>query len=178
MDRVVGQVAYRYARRVWWAEESELKQVGYKAAIEAERTFDPRVGVPETAYVRKAVHFAIRGFITKMVAPVTGGEQEERVKLHREFVDDEVLRCSEPTPEDQVDIQEHLQALRARMREVCSQVNGALDGLDSLLREELPASDGVTARDERGDAYKKRDVARRCLRDDRRLLMLLKRRED
>jgi hypothetical protein len=175
-DRIVSKVAAAYARKCWWADPDDLVQVGREAALRAARTFDPRVGVPETAYLRRSVAFAIRGWLWHESAPVSGGTQDQRRGLHRAPIEDEdgpLIPCGVPSPEELAEEKRYIEALRARMEEACAYDPHARSGLRSLLRDVYPAESGESAH----DGYKARGAARRCLRDDPVLWRMLRRKE-
>jgi DNA-directed RNA polymerase specialized sigma24 family protein len=98
----VYRTAARYKRRCWWASTHDLVQEGFLAVCEADRTYEPQVGVPYEAYVCRAVALAMKRALWKESAPVTGGQHrpEETLRgLHRSSRPTESLGDTVPSPE-------------------------------------------------------------------------------
>lgn len=85
LDAVAHRVARRYAARCWWAGLDDLLQVARLACVEAERTFDKRVGVPLDAYAWRAAVNSVRRYLWRMSAPVSASDhhQTEVAGMHR-----------------------------------------------------------------------------------------------
>lgn len=77
-DKLVCAAAKRYLRRCWWAAEDDLVQVGREACLRAERTFDPRVGLPEEGYVWRAIVLSMKAALWHESSPVSGGMNNPR----------------------------------------------------------------------------------------------------
>jgi DNA-directed RNA polymerase specialized sigma24 family protein len=73
---VVARVARRYAKRCWWAEVDDLSQTGWEAATSARASFDPSVGVPEAAYLWRAIVNSMRRYLWRESSPVSGGHSD------------------------------------------------------------------------------------------------------
>jgi hypothetical protein len=176
-DKVVRSVAARYKARCWWAETDDLIQVGSEAALHAARTFDPRVGVPEDAYLRRSVALAIKGWLWKQSAPVTGGDRDTRKGLRRAPIEDAegipLLHCALPSPEGLVVHKEWVDEVRARMVALTEHDPVAAAGLRLLLDEGYPAEDDESA----DEAYKARNRARTCLQSDPTIWRMLRHKE-
>ncbi len=63
--------ARRYARRVWWAKEEDMRQEALVAVLKARETFDPTHGAPFGAYALRAAMLAIRPYLWKNSSPVS-----------------------------------------------------------------------------------------------------------
>ena len=121
---LVLSVARAYKRKCWWAEVEDLAQVGYLAAFEAEPYFDEGVGVPFSAYIRRAIVLAMKRELWRMSAPVSGGmhrPEEQRAGLIRAPCDEhtkgEPFTGAKSTPDaERAMMQEEWRALvRARL---------------------------------------------------------------
>lgn len=95
---VAERVARRYARRVFWAEEDDLRQEAYAVALTACRSWDPAVGVPLAAYVWRACVLGLRSHLWRSSAPVA--ETDHRLHtlrgVHRAPLE-EALLVESPT---------------------------------------------------------------------------------
>lgn len=75
-DRIIAtaaKAARRYARKVWWADEDDLRQEAALAALQATREggpYDPETGVPVGAYVWRACVLHLRAYLWQQSAPV------------------------------------------------------------------------------------------------------------
>jgi len=89
LTRVADSVARAYLRRCWWADLDDLRQEALLACTQAERTWDPKVGVPLTAYVRRAAVLAVRRWLWRQSAPVSASWHKlpELAGLHRAPMD-------------------------------------------------------------------------------------------
>ena len=85
----------RLARRLcgrgccWWAEAEDLRQIGWRAALEADPSWDRRVGVPRLSYLMVAARRAMWGALWRQSAPVSAGDHhlEDLAGLHRAPLD-------------------------------------------------------------------------------------------
>lgn len=155
-EEVVTQVARCYARRCWWAELDELKQVGHLAIAEASRSYDPAVGVSAYKYARKACVFAMARYLWEASSPVSGGKHRPKVSkrgLRRTEVTTTgvdglgediatamlLVDTDLPTTEVLVDDVTWHRRVRARLRELAA-ASGLDDVLPVLLEETTPAA--------------------------------------
>lgn len=58
LDQIATSVALKYKRRASWVDVDEFRQVAWLAICRAARTFNPVVGIPLKAYVRRAAVLA------------------------------------------------------------------------------------------------------------------------
>lgn len=97
LDKVVAKVAGRYAQLCWWAEEEELKQEAWIAALDATRTWDPTVGVPLGAYAWRAAVLHLRTWLWKNSSPVSApASASEEVRKFRRAGFNETNELIEP----------------------------------------------------------------------------------
>lgn len=98
VKRAAEGVARRYARRVFWADEDDLRQEAYVIAIDARRRWDPTVGVPLSAYAWRACALGLRNYLWRQSAPVT--ETDHRLTtlrgVHRAEVNEDCWRAPSP----------------------------------------------------------------------------------
>lgn len=89
MHKVARSVARRMARKCWWADVEDLQQEALLEMLKARPRFDPRVGVPLEAFLRKAAYDAVGRALLKSSAPVSASwhKMKELVGLHRAAVD-------------------------------------------------------------------------------------------
>lgn len=78
IERVARQVARKYARRVWWADEDDLMQEAREACVRASRTWDSTVGVSLEAYLWRAAMLTLRKWCWRQSSPVSGGMHDPR----------------------------------------------------------------------------------------------------
>lgn len=148
-------VATFYSRKCWWADKDDLVQAAELAAINAQRTFDPRVGVPEDAYLWRSMALALQRELWRDSSPVSGGMHRPReayAGLHRASLDPpktgtgsklgrvkEYAFCSKaPSPEQHVSDAEWEARVRARL-----ELLSTPDVVCALLTEEAPAATAV-----------------------------------
>ncbi len=89
LQEVANKVAGRYARRVFWADLADLKQEAMVAALRAQKTWDPEVGVPLEAYAWRACVFHLRTYLWRQSAPVS--ETDRRLGTLRGVHAEELL---------------------------------------------------------------------------------------
>lgn len=139
---MAGKVASRYARRCWWADKDDMRQVATVAILEAHGTFDSSVGVPIEGYAWRAAVLAVRHYLWKNTAPVN--ESDHNVKnlrgVVRAPVEDALSVADEnPTPEDEARrLLWHKRAHEAIRAVLDDGVDGHL-AEDVLLHEMKPA---------------------------------------
>jgi DNA-directed RNA polymerase specialized sigma24 family protein len=73
IESQVNEAARRYARRVWWANEEDLKQEGWVAALEAAASWKPTGGASLKWYVWTAIVRSMRNLLLRDSAPVKAG---------------------------------------------------------------------------------------------------------
>lgn len=85
-DQLATSAAKHYKRKCWWADFDDLKQVAALTIVQASKTYDPRVGVPEDAYCWRAIINRIQRHLWAASSPVSGGSHRPRESykgLHR-----------------------------------------------------------------------------------------------
>lgn len=128
---LVDRLARRYARRCWWADEEDLRQVAWLSAIEARARF-----VPSAGSVGGFFHLRIKRDIARWLlqnsSPVSSKDNPERyglVGLTRLPIEHAPpIPCMDPE-------EEHL--LRARHRAVAEAVRAAVHPDDHDALEEM-----------------------------------------
>lgn len=120
LQTAAAAVARRYARRVWWADESELRQEALVAAYEvrARGTYDPTCNIPLRAYVERACAYRLRAYLWRQSAPVSAPHRKltSLAGLHRAALDE----CSATTETDPLVLlceKEHALAVRTGVEE-------------------------------------------------------------
>ena len=99
---IVYQTVAAYKRRCWWLDTADMAQVGFIAALEAERSFAPEAATEFAAYVRRAVTYAIKRALWLESAPVSGGThrpEQTRIGLHRATLLDDICADANDNPE-------------------------------------------------------------------------------
>lgn len=71
VEGMINKVVCWYAKRVWWADLSDLRQEAWVAVLEAERTYDPARG-PRSSYMRRAVWNRLGNYLGAQASPVSG----------------------------------------------------------------------------------------------------------
>lgn len=141
---VIERVVRRYRRRCWWADAEDMRQEAAVAGLLAMRSWDPRVGVPWRAYLRRAVSRWLSGYLWRQSSPVSGTRGEEARGLHRAPLSD-ALVDRQPRPDEALVEAEWVQAVQARLALVA--VKHGLDlGLRAMLSgdpEEWARREGV-----------------------------------
>ena len=95
--KIADQVARRYAALCWWAELDDLRQEGWVAALEAERTWRPDGGASLATYARRAVVLRLRDCLWRASKPVTGPQHRgERLRGLRAVSDAVLARREAP----------------------------------------------------------------------------------
>ena len=91
--RAVEVSAASFAKRIWWTDREDLQQQGWLYATEImnrQRTFDPSVGVPLFAYLKRAVSRLLYNYVCGLSAPVSAPRRNAGVPkgLQRAPADD------------------------------------------------------------------------------------------
>jgi hypothetical protein len=182
-ERVVARVVRHYARKCWWADADDLRQVGREAALKARRTFVAACGVPEEAYVKRAVQLAIRHALWAESAPVSGGMRNPwatRRGLRRAPIEnvegDPLLPCRGPGALSLLSERRWVELARERIESLTDGEACAL-GLRVLLGERAPSEVAREAGVTRGAVYESTSEVRRRLLADRDLWMLVRYKE-
>lgn len=164
MTALARAVASAYRRKVWWMETDDMAQVAECAILEAERTFDARVGVPRSAYLRRAAVLAVRASLWKQSAPVSGrGERELRGLFRAPLTD------SLPVDGDVgrgVEDKEWKERVSARLEAVAGDDLELRVGLAILLSEEKPREAARRLAVPRTWIYRAVKRTRRAIADD------------
>lgn len=180
VERIVTGLASRYARKCWWAEKDDLEQVGRLAALRAGLTFDPHVGVPEGAYVQRAVTLSMRRWLWANSAPVSGGTADpwkDRAGLVRAPIEspegDPLLPCRRPPPDALLSARSWVEEARERIAGL-TDAEGCRLGLRVLLGErsasEVAREAGVPPK----EVYQSTTEVRRRLQGSRALWAFLR----
>jgi DNA-directed RNA polymerase specialized sigma24 family protein len=164
MESVVQSVARGYCRRSWWAERDDVEQEARLAVLDARPHWDPRVGVPLSAYLRKAVRRTVGRYLWALSSPVKA-RYGEGAGLHRAPVED-VFADPRPAPDEEADRERWHARVLARLYEIASSDPCAGIGLEVMLLEipvrEYAARTGLTRR----EVYACEKVARSIVSED------------
>ena len=140
MEDVARRAAARYKSRCWWAEFDDLHQQALEAALRAERTFDPDVGVPLDAYLWRACVLALRTYTWKQ-SPVSAPDHKltELRGLHRaELTDVTDDRAQEPWADKVLSDKQWADRARASIEEALGEQSDKALALRVLLADEKP----------------------------------------
>ena len=78
IEHVATRTARRWSRKVWWADFDDLAQEARLTAWLALPNWDPRVGVPVDAYLRRACSIMLARWCWHESSPVSGGSRRPR----------------------------------------------------------------------------------------------------
>lgn len=117
--RIAKSVAARYRRSTWWASFEDMEQEAVCAIMQAQHTFNPRLGFDEGAYAFRAAVLAVRRYLWQESSPVSGGKHRPEISLanlHRASLDDfgDGLTADED-PEEQLQAFQLRNILRERL---------------------------------------------------------------
>jgi len=150
VKRLVDIAANRYQRGCWWADKDDLRQEGHAAVARAQQTFESAVGVPAEAYFWSAIVFAMKRYLWKESAPVSGGmhrPEESRVGLHRaSLLDDKGEARPFASKERQADTALDFERWRAGVRARLIVIAGGDELLVRALLDEVTLEEVVRAR--------------------------------
>lgn len=91
IDKIVAQTSRKYARKCWWAEEDELRQVAATAAAVARPHFNPEVG-KVGPYFGRAIKRGVSNFLIRASCPASSS-------WHDRFKTIGIKRVGEEDPE-------------------------------------------------------------------------------
>ena len=140
LEQVAIRAARKYKRRCWWACMDDLHQEARVAVIEAERTFDPEVGVPVEGYAYRAAMLALRTYTWKQSAPVSASDhtlESLRGVYHGQLEDVHV--DGGIAPDEDTELRRWHLRVRARIAGVLGEGEAGLLALRVLLGEAQPA---------------------------------------
>lgn len=133
--QVAERVAARYARRVFWADPEDLKQEATVAALAAQRTFDPRIGVPFAGYAWRACVLHLRAYVWANSAPVSETDHHltDLRGVYRDSLDaaGDVVDGAAP-PDEQLDVARRQHAVRGQVSLVLAHALRNGDVVDRL----------------------------------------------
>ena len=69
--------AKKYKRRCWWVDVEDLTQEAWPTMLRAKMTFDPSTGVPEQAYLWRAVVIRLKNYVWSLSSPVSANDGEK-----------------------------------------------------------------------------------------------------
>lgn len=164
-------VAAAYRRKVWWADREDLEQEAALQIVDAERNFDPRVGVPRTAYLRRAAVLGCRNALLAASAPVSARRKEELKGLHRAPLTDEHVDPA-PGPEEEVGRARWLNAVADRLFALAMEDEEVAVGLQMLRMEVQPSTYAERSGLPRKVLYRCRRKAKEAVARDRQLFEL------
>ncbi len=143
VHKLINRVARAYARRCWWADEKELRNVGWEAVLTAEekKTYDPAVGVPYDKYMKRVAVLSMREALWRASAPVSApkGHADRLRGVHHGSLD-LAAREADATPWSDQLVADRRWRIKARnylLRAVLGDDLASL-GLRCLLSEEKP----------------------------------------
>ena len=112
LGKLIEKSARWYAARSWWADIDDLRNEGWVAALEAERTYKPEKGSKDN-YLRRATWYRMRDFLWAQSAPVSGrrGHGEVLRGVHRASVD-ALYDHTTPDPVEMLEMEEWWAELR------------------------------------------------------------------
>ena len=162
---IAREVARRYKRRCWWADVDDMAGQASVAILEAQRTWDPQVGVPLEGYVRRAAVLSVKGLLWRTSSPCSGGLGDPRRNLAelRRVPDDHAPATARPDMEGKIDTERLCARVRARVAELAARTRDGQRAVPVLVGE-TTASDGP--REERVATYKAVELVRRKARAD------------
>ena len=93
--KLVKTTANAYKRKCWWADIDDMQQQAWLTICEADKagTFKESLGIPEGAYLHRAIGLSVRRFLLQESSPVKisigklGKETPKRVELDLNLTD-------------------------------------------------------------------------------------------
>ena len=165
--KIASGVAWRYARRCWWADVDDLIGEASRVVLEAARTWDPQVGVPFSGYAAKAAQRALSGYLWEQSSPVTSSDPRIMAGTYRAEVDPEAHPV-DPTAPRLLDDAHWRLRVRAGIRRIAARTRDGEYAIPVLVHgvppHEVPAP--------RQTVYRAVHLVRRKMRDDRELYQL------
>ena len=136
---IAAKAASNYCRRCWWAEHSDLENTAMVAVLEAERTWDPEVGVPKGAYQWRAAVLALRNYLWETSSPVSLPKRSamlpELAKGISKVALDPSAGTTTPWPDRLIDDDRWRQGVRAQLEALTDHDQDADLALAVLLGE-------------------------------------------
>lgn len=182
-QHLVTVAARRYARKCWWADPDDLRQVGHLAVVQARRTYDLRVGVTPVQYYWRAILFSMSRYLWKESAPVSGGGHRPELALKgcvRASLDDPAVgprQVDALTPEDRVEDARWLARVQAQLGALAREDGAGGANVLAVLLEHAPAQELADVRGTRLHAiYRATSELRRRVSNDEALYELMRER--
>lgn len=145
LEVVAAQAARRYARKVWWADEVDLRHEALSCALQVASKWSPEVGVPLRAYAWRAVVLHLRRYLLTNSAPVS--ESWHRIGdlrgVHAHDLDDATHDPNTP-PDEELDDRRWRHDVREQVGFVLRHAFGSQGKLVAsamLDEEDLPPED-------------------------------------
>jgi DNA-directed RNA polymerase specialized sigma24 family protein len=138
MEAIARSVARRYGRQCWWADRDDLMQEACLAVLAASAFFDPRVGVPRSAYLRRAARLAVGKFLWRESSPVHAPYGAAAGLFRAEVT--EALADDGGTPDEEAHRERWFARVQARLHELASGDPAVALGLEVILLE-IPLSE-------------------------------------
>lgn len=137
---LIDTAARRYARRCWWADLDDLKQVGHLAALRAAVTYDPRVGVDPEQYAWRAIVLSMKRALWADSSPCSGGKHRPNDALagvRRADVESLSEMAADERPDVAAEVGEWAGLVRSRLTELAEELH--LEGALEVLLDEQTA---------------------------------------
>lgn len=144
LAEVVKQLAHNYARRWWWADEEDLRQVGWVVALSVRAKFD--AAKCRTGTIKPLARLAIKRHYSRYLcantSPVSASDHKryELIGLERAPLE-AITEMNAVTPEVQLEVERWRALVRVRLRGVVDDDTA----VESLLSGEHPTPEAIVA---------------------------------
>lgn len=136
---LASKIAWRFKKRASWVDVEDFVQVAWQAFVEADRNYDPIVGVPKWKYLERAATIACTHAMYRGRSPVHASNGTVRKLAEYRKVDVEAMDARTTDMEATVEDLEWRAQVRAAVSFVCAATRDGDLASPVLLDERAPA---------------------------------------